>query len=136
GLGGFRPESSNFVGAEALANAQAAFAAEGFILGSDGALSRRLLETLQGVETTVILEQYIKRALAGSEDDALVVGVAKDLLEATAAHVLVERYGTYSTSSNFPTLLGQAFTALGLATPQTPPAIGEPAQRELERSMY
>jgi hypothetical protein len=38
----------------------------------------------------------------------------KDLVEAVAAHVLVQRYGNYSASANFPTLLGQAFVAAGL----------------------
>jgi len=136
GSGGFRADSPNFVGLEAVANAQAAFATEGFVLSSDGELSRRVLETLAGVEVTEALRGYIRRALAGSEDDALVVGTGKDLVEATAAHVLVERWGSYSTSDNFPTLLGQAFTALDLATPQSKPSPNERPQRELERSLY
>jgi hypothetical protein len=136
GSGGFRRESPNFVGSENLANTQAAFAAEGFVLSSDGELSRQLLETLAGVEVTEALQQYVRRALAGSEDDALVVGTGKDLVEATAAHVLVERWGNYSTSDNFPTLLGQAFVALDLATPQTTQSANERPQRALERSIY
>jgi hypothetical protein len=136
GLGGFRPDSPNFVGTEALANAQAAFNAEGYVLSSDGVLSRRVLETLNGVEVTKALDQYVKRALAGSEDDALVVGTGKDLLEATAAHILVERWGNYSSGDNFPTLLGQAFVALDLATPETKKSPNEFPHRELERAMY
>ena len=38
-------------------------------------------------------------------------------MEATAAHVLVTRYGQYSSGDNFPTLLGQAFVALAMSVP-------------------
>lgn len=37
-------------------------------------------------------------------------------MEAVAAHVLVKLWGTYPQTVNFPTLLGQAFVALGLKT--------------------
>lgn len=75
-------------------------------------------------------------ARRGTLDDPLVTGTAKDLLEATAAHVLVQKWGSYSTTSNFPTLLGQAFSALSLATPMDPVVSGEPVQRRMERSSY
>jgi hypothetical protein len=78
----------------------------------------------------------VRRAQRGSEDGALLVGTGKDLLEATASHVIIEKYGHYSHQANFPTLLGQAFTALGLATPQTPAQPGEAPQRRVERSLY
>lgn len=79
---------------------------------------------------------YVRRARRGSEDAALLVGTGKDLLEATAAYVIFERFGTYPQQANFPTLLGQAFTALNLATSQTPIQSGEPAQRRLQRGFY
>jgi len=66
----------------------------------------------------------------------LVTGTDKDLLEATAAHVLQEVWGRYSTSDNFPTLLGQAFAALGLCTSQEPPKPKEPHQRRMERALF
>jgi hypothetical protein len=59
-----------------------------------------------------------------------------DLIEATAAHVIQERFGYYPQQANLPTLLGQAFIALDLATPQVPTTVGEPSQRRLERSLY
>ena len=68
------------------------------------------------------------------KDAALLVGTGKDLLEATAAHVISELFGHYPHQANFPTLLGQAFTALGLATPETIVQQGEAPQRRLERS--
>jgi hypothetical protein len=134
--GGFRPDSPNYVGTDAVANARSVFDSEGFVLSGDGELRRKTLETFGGPEVTKALQQYVRRALAGSEDDALQIGTGKDLLEATAAHVLVERFGSYTTTANFPTLLGQAFVALDLATTETPVQPGEPAQREVERSMY
>jgi len=57
-------------------------------------------------------------------------------MEAVAAHVLQQKFGTYSSASNFPTLLGQAFIALGLATPAELPATGEPPQRRVERALF
>lgn len=73
-------------------------------------------------------------ARCGALDSPLVAGTDKDLLEATAAHALVQRWGSYRETANFPTLLGQAFTALGLATPSDPVIAGEPVQRRVERA--
>ena len=57
-------------------------------------------------------------------------------MEATAAHILQQRYGYYSPTSNFPTLLGQTFIELGLATNQTAPTPGEAPERRIERALY
>lgn len=133
--GGFRRESPNFVGVEALTDLTEAFRAEGYILTAEGELQPSI-ETLSGTELTTALEAYVRRARRGSEDAALLVGTGKDLLEATAAHVLYARYGEYPQHANFPTLLGQAFTALGLATPLDPSQVSEPPQRRLERALY
>jgi len=86
--GGFRDSSPNFVGREAIANATAAFDAEGFILGEDGSLSPKLLTSLRGVQLTDALAAYARRAQKGAQDAALVAGTGKDLLEATAARFL------------------------------------------------
>ena len=85
---------------------------------------------------TAALEAYVRRAQRGSEDGALPVGTGRDLLEATASHVITEKYGHYSQQANFPTLLGQAFIAVGLATLQTPAQSSEAPQRHVERSLY
>ena len=58
------------------------------------------------------------------------------MLEAVSAHVLQELWGHYPTTANFPTLLGQAFTALDMATPQHPEEEKEHPRRKLERSLY
>lgn len=134
--GGFRETSSNFVGKEAIQNTASAFKAVGFELTSDGEILPLLLDNLEGAELTAALEGYVRRAKRGAEDAALVTGTGKDLLEATAAHVLVEKWGAYPSSANFPGLLGQAFVALGFATPQNPVQPGEPTVRRVERALY
>jgi hypothetical protein len=136
GLGGFRPDSENFVGMEAIRNASAAFREEGYWLSDDGELAPLALESLSGSDLTAALKAYVRRAQRGLHDAALVTGTGKDLLEAAAAHVLVETFGQYSSASHFPTLLGQAFTAVGLATTADPSKPGERAQKRLERALY
>jgi hypothetical protein len=136
GCGGFRAESKNYVGADAIENARAAFRIEGFDLSRDGVLLPIAFDGLSGAEATEALRVIARRAARGADDDPLVVGTSKDLLEATAAHVVQERFGGYPGTANFPTLLGQAFDALGLATPAHPVQPGESASRRLERSLY
>lgn len=119
-MGGFRPESPNFVGGDQIANAQEAFASAGLELTPVGELRRRLLPALDGPETPDVLRQYARRAVRGSQDAALVAGTGKDLLEATTGYVLLATYGSYDEQVGFRMLLGQAFAALELATPATP----------------
>jgi hypothetical protein len=49
---------------------------------------------------------------------------------------LQEIWGQYPTTANFPTLLGQAFTALGMSTPAVNQAPKEHPRKKLEREMY
>jgi hypothetical protein len=136
GCGGFRLASPNFVGTEAIENATAVFRSEGFVLSSDGELQPVLLDNLSGAELSAALEAYVRRAKRGADDAALLTGTGKDLLEATAAHILVERFGSYSKDTNFQGLLGLAFVATGLVTPQHPVMPGEPPQCKIERAMF
>ena len=136
GYGGFRDTSANFVGHDAIKNAIDSFRSEGYELTPDGELRPLVLDNLSGADLTQALEAYVRRAKQGNDDAALLAGTGKDLLEATAAHILSERYGYYSSQSNFPTLLGQVFVCLGLATPQDLPQPGEPAHKRLERALY
>ena len=136
GLGGFRSSSSNYVGAEAIQNLQAAFLAEGFVLTDEGELSPKVLDSLSGKELTEALRMYVRRAQRGADDAALLTGTGKDLLEATASHVLVELCNNTNPPHNFPTLLGQAFIALGLTTSQNPPVSGESPQSALQRALF
>lgn len=136
GCGGFRPESANYVGADAIENARAAFRIDGFDLSIDGILLPIAFDSLSGAQATDALRSYARRAARGADDDPLVVGTSKDLLEATAAHVLGERFGDYPHDANFPALLGQAFVALDLVTPEHPKQPGEPATCRVERGLY
>jgi hypothetical protein len=135
GCGGFRPASPNFVGEHAIADAIAAFRAEGYELSLDGELRPIVLDTLTGAALSDALRAYVRRAKTGVADAALLTGTGKDLLEATAAHVLVERNGSYP-QTNFEGLLGQAFVALGMTTPHHPIVPGEPPQKKIERAMF
>lgn len=134
--GGFRSGSPNFVGEDAIIDMSEAFRSEGFVLSPEGELRPTSLDALSGHDLTEALEAYVRRARRGSEDAALLVGTGKDLLEATAAHVISERYGCYQEQANFPTLLGQAFVAAGFATPQSKPQPTDPPQRRLQQSLY
>ncbi len=136
GCGGFRSASPNFVGSEAIENAITAFRSEGFVLTSDGELHAVVLENLSGAALTDALYAYVRRAKRGADDAALLTGTGKDLLEATAAHILVERFGSHPRGANFEGLLGQAYVAMGLVTPQHPVQPGEAPQRRIERSMF
>ncbi len=136
GCGGFRAESANYVGADAIENARDAFRVEGFNLSRDGVLLPLGFDGLTGSEATEVLRAYARRAARGADDDPLVVGSSKDLLEATAAHVVREKWGSYDERADFPTLLGQAFTALGLMTTATKPQAGEARSCRVERSLY
>ena len=135
GRGGFRSESPNYVGQQAVETAIAVFDLEGYELSIDGELRPKLLDNLSGADLTQALESYVRRAKKGSTDAALVTGTGKDLLEAVAAHILQQRYGDYSQTSNFPTLLGQAFSELNLSTPDSPNA-GRAPMRDVESTMY
>ncbi len=134
--GGFRSTSSNYVSAEAIKNLSDALKPEGYFLSEDGSILPVTLTSLSGRNLTQALRGYVNRAKKGIEDAALVVGTSKDLMEAVAAHVIQELWGSYPSTANFPSLLGQAFVALGMATPETPVAAGEHQRCRMERSLY
>jgi len=134
--GGFREASPNYVGREVICNAIEVFKLEGVALGSDGQLTAMVIDDLPLVEQQQALNAYIRRAQRGAQDAALLVGTSKYLLEAVAAYILQVKWGTYPSTVNFPTLLGQAFTALGLATTNDKKELGESVQKRMERALY
>ena len=136
GAGGFREASPNFVGMEAVSNLSACIKVKGIVLTPDGVISNISLASLSGKNLTAALRIYVERAQRGIEDAALIVGTSKDLLEAVSAHILKELWGSYNSSVNFPTLLGQAFVALDMATPETIKVNGEHPRKDLERRLY
>lgn len=119
GSGGFRSDSSNYVGDGAITDTIEALAAEGYVLERDGSVRPLLLDSLSGRELTKALAAYVRRAKRGALDAALVTGTGKDLLEATAKHVLVAKFGTEPATLNLPTVLAQAFMALGFCIDKT-----------------
>lgn len=138
GCGGFRPESPNYCGKDAVETCIAAFRGEAVELTVDGLLRPRVLATLAGRELTSALRSYVVRAQQGHEDSVLIAGTDKDLLEAVAAHVLTERFGSYSEHLDFPTLLGQAFYAVGLEAKRPKSEVGglEGARTAMSVSLY
>jgi Abortive infection C-terminus len=124
GCGGFRPGSPNYCGRDAIETCVDAFATEPVELTLDGQLRPRSLAGLSGRDLTVALRSYVVRAQKGFGDSVLIAGTNKDLIEATAAHVLVERFGANGGHGDFPTLLGQAFAALGLNAKRPTPDLG------------
>jgi hypothetical protein len=135
-VGGFRKDSSNFIGTEAVENLKIVFKSEGYSLSLDGTITSTVLDDLSEIEKHQALLSYAKRAVKGAEDAALLVGTSKDLMEAVAAFILQKKWGNYPLYAHFPMLLGQAFTALGLATPQEQAQANEPAQKRVERALY
>lgn len=136
GCGGFRPTSANYCGAEAISNLTAAFEVEGWELTSDGVLQPRILDGLTGRALTVALKSYADRARRGALDNPLLTGTAKDLVEATASHVIDQMLGAAPKITNFPTLLAQAFMAVGFAIPNGPATNGTSEQQRAERAAY
>jgi hypothetical protein len=134
--GGFRPGSPNYVGDDPIQNAIVAFRAEGYELSPDGELRPTLLGNLSGVAMTEALGAYVRRAKLGAEDAALLTGTGKDLLEATAAHIVIERFKSDPGNVNFPMLLAWAFKALQMVTPKDPVIPGEPAKCRFERALF
>lgn len=136
-VGGFRESSPNFVGKEQIQNAMDAFKSEHYILSEDGSISTMILDTLCGKNLTEALLSYANRAKKGVEDAALLSGTGKDLLEATAKHVIYSKFGNQvPVNTNFPTLLGQAYAALQMATPRDPKEINEAAIKDYERALF
>lgn len=134
--GGFREDSPNFVGREAINNAIAVFRSEGYELSLNGELRPTVLDNLSEKNMTEALQAYIRRAKKGSMDAALIAGTGKDLLEAVSKHVLVVKWGQAPSNSSFPLILGQAFVALGMATTQDKVLPNESPMKRYERSLY
>lgn len=57
-------------------------------------------------------------------------------MEAVAKHILSSKRGIDSKQTNFPVLMGQAFTKLGLITSATKQQPNEPAQYRVDRVIF
>lgn len=136
GLGGFRDTCPNFIGKETITNLQSVFKDQGYTLSIDGTISQVILEDLSGIEAITALQSYALRAKKGVEDAALLSGTSKDLMEAVAKYIIQAKRGFYPTQGDFPTLLGQAFMELGLATSFSNKTPNEPIQCRVERAIF
>ncbi|MER2127939.1 abortive infection family protein [Solibacillus sp.] len=138
-VGGFLEDSSNFIGKEEKLNLQNVFNNNGYSLDDQGNIGNLILDNLSELEKEKALMAYVQRAKKGQDDAALLAGTSKDLLEAVAAHILLKKFGTYPETANFPTLLGQAFISLNLATGIDESVKYSPVERvkiDLQKKLY
>ncbi len=135
GSGGFRAESENYVGKERISNLQDALKRAGIQLFEDGTWAPTTLDNLSYQDQRDVFLSYISRAKRGVDDAALIVGTSKDLLEAVSAFVVETVRGSYDTKWNFPTLLGNAFSALEL-TSRIPNGANPDAHQRFEESLF
>lgn len=115
--GAFRETSEEYLGVNSINDLKEAVRQLGYELDPSGNLRTLLLDNLNGIELTDALMAYVRRAKTGAADAALVTGTGKDLLEATARHVMVCIQGEYPNNANFPMTLYNAFTRLNLGIP-------------------
>ncbi len=102
GAGCFAAGSTDRLDENLINNARSTLRSEGFLFDEDGRLAPLVLDELEGRELTSALRLYVERARSGASDAALLAGTGKDLLEATARQVLVERTGSYNEHMPFP----------------------------------
>ncbi len=116
--GAFLPGSDAYSGDDTIASCRRAFAEIGYELDPSGHVRPQTLDNLEGTDLTSALRAYVRRARSGASDSPLALGTAKDLAEAVARHVIVDRGGRYTDTMGFAGTLYQAYNLLGL----TPPA--------------
>ncbi len=117
GRGCFNPSTGQYAGHDVVEAAQQAMRGIGWRLYPSGDLEPERLSSLEGQDLSTALQQYVRRIQRSSDDQALTIGSAKDLLEAVARHVMVEANGSYDAKTDFVTTLFRASTAVGTGTP-------------------
>jgi hypothetical protein len=118
--GVFEPSLATYAGQDKCARLRDAFSRLGYDLDPNGCLRARVVDNLEGTSLTDALRAYVDRINLNPDDAPLQVGTGKELDEAVARHVLLERVGQYPTggpAGSFPVTLAQAFTVLGLEVP-------------------
>jgi hypothetical protein len=122
---------------ELLKNLQRAFARSDWHLTDDGQLSPLHVETVLSAQGRPAIEAQLKRLRNTSDDAALQVGTAKELLESTAKYVLEAFSVPYSVNTGFDELWHHARDRLGLLPSQV--SMSQPAAaqvRELLQSSW
>lgn len=115
--GCFTPASDQYAGDEVIRAAQSALKGVGWRLDGSGDLNPESVAGLAGRDLSEALQQYVRRIQRASDDEALTIGSAKELLEASARHVMVESTGTYDARADFPTTFFRASTVVGTGVP-------------------
>ena len=137
--GSFDRDSDEFPGEPRFRLLQSAFAIEGYRLDPDGSLYQISLDALTGASLTAALEVYIRRALVGAADDPLLIGNAKDLIEAAARHAIEAATGSeYPKRANFEGTLFLAYDRLGLKPPtgETIASLSTDAREALAQALF
>ncbi|WP_396908116.1 abortive infection family protein [Mycolicibacterium sp.] len=118
--GAFTPTLPEYAGPHKIGRLVAPFKRLGLTLTESGELGPTVIDNLQGTELTDTLRGYVRRINLNPDDPELQIGTGKELDEATARHVLMQRTGTYpvgGAAGNFPMTLAGAFAALGFEMP-------------------
>jgi hypothetical protein len=114
---GFNENSPNCPGTSVVEELRHVFGSMGYELTDQGHLRVTRFEGFEdSAAISSALHAYVRRARTGAADLPLVIGSTKELMEATAKHVLHER-AQLTNSHSFPVVLGAAFQALGLPSP-------------------
>jgi hypothetical protein len=93
--GVFTPTAPEYAGPEKVSRLVAPFLRLGLTLMDSGELVPVVIDNLEGTELTEALRGYVRRINLNPDDAALQIGTGKELDEAVARHVLVERTGAY-----------------------------------------
>lgn len=115
--GCFVQGSDQYAGDSVVRAAQSALRSVGWLLDDSGDLYPESIAGLEGRDLSEALKQYVRRIQRASDDDALTIGSAKELLEAAARHVTFEATGTFDKRADFPTTLFKASTLAGTGIP-------------------
>lgn len=115
--GCFIEGNEQFAGESAIRSAQSALRGVGWRLDVSGELHPESVAGLVGRDLSEALAAYVRRIQRATDDDALTIGSAKELLEAAARHVTVEATGSYDKRADFPTTLFRASTIAGTGVP-------------------
>ncbi|MDE3103267.1 MAG: abortive infection family protein [Chloroflexota bacterium] len=135
--GRFRVGTEEYVGEHVISAARDAFSSVGYELDVEGNLRPRLIEDLGSLEAHAVLLTYVRRAQRGASDAAHVTGTSKDLLEATARHVLLQRLSDYRPKDDFPTTLFNAFYQLELKpAPELLSKLSGDSHEAVEQCLY
>lgn len=114
--GCFNAGNDQYAGEDIIRAAQVAMKGVGWRLDASGDLYPESIAGLEGRDLSEALRQHVRRIQLASDDDALTIGSAKELLEAAARHVMVEATGSFE-KADFPTTLFRASTLAGTGVP-------------------